>query len=59
MNEFIKQLKTYLKDNKENFVNYVEVETSFGYLIDTEEVDMDKLNNEIDKFCESFKGDQP
>jgi hypothetical protein len=52
--KIIQALKKYLKENKEKFVKYEDIETSFGYIIETEHLDMNALMKEIDDFCETF-----
>jgi hypothetical protein len=50
-------LKEHLEMNKEKFVQNEEVETSFGYTVDTVNFDMEALMKEVDVFCEMFKGE--
>lgn len=51
----IEELKKWLRNNKTNFVTEEDIETSFGYLIGTEVVDMDALDSEIDAFVADFE----
>lgn len=56
LQHFVAGLKQQIALSRNKWVETVEVETSFGYTIDTEQVDMDKLLQEIDEFTQKFEG---
>lgn len=51
----IEELKKWLRDKRSNYVFEEDFETSFGYLVSTEEIDMDALDSEIDAFVADFE----